>query len=206
MNKFSTVAAFTFLALGACRFESPSVEEQQYLAGQGAFAGGSPAWVSTAVQGKKAPNLIPESFAAPDAIRGRLSSDLLDEQRQKSLELAAKEKAAPQKSVPDASPLNRINQVCPGVESSVNDALTTVDLNERIGKYASLTSQCSSAYDLWIWLGNDYLKAERIPEAKRAFDQALVLNPGNTEASQGLDKVSSILNQGATKENLPASE
>lgn len=182
------VVALVVVASG-CRIVVPSVEEQKYLAAQGAFAGGAPAWVSTHVRpSESSSGLIPESYSSPNSIRGDLASDRLVEQEQQQVVAGAVAPQSDEKPVP-TSPLDRIAAVCPGIDKAVNDALTTVELEQRIAQYSNLTVQCSGSSDLWIWLGNDYLKANQIPQAKRAFDQALIVEPTNADAKNGIDEV-----------------
>lgn len=86
--------------------------------------------------------------------------------------------------------LAKIDQLCPGTEKRVNDALTTTDMAERIAKYEALTARCPESSDLWVWLGKDYESMKMFSDAGRCYQRAIGLDPSNAEAKSlydGLD-------------------
>lgn len=97
------------------------------------------------------------------------------------------------KVVPDVkdenSPFNRIAETCPGVESSVSDAVRSTNPADRISKYKQLTLRCPTSPDLWIWLGKEYQTQNKLLDARRCFEQAISLDGANMEARGSLDEV-----------------
>ena len=189
---------FSVPALSSCRLKFPSTRESRELVAQGAFPGGAPRWIP-AVRGersaRRASGFVPESYSSPRAEsekRGLSATrDLGFADDRQADTLARNAAAAEVDAAPSASlsPLERIAQVCAGLDSQVNAALTTTNMSERIEKYRSLVNRCPNSADLWFWLGRDYYRQNNLAQAGRCLEQALVLNSGNTEARNMLAEV-----------------
>lgn len=224
------VLAFTILAsaglAAGCRIKSPTLEEQRALAERGAFGSGTPAWMSAAAGvrsgsgGGIGGGLIPQVFSPPgDSIAGntqqqaalrKSAEEALDEQREAQQKLRTADDRTTKATdtygsrsgaTEKESPLDRILAACPGIESQVNDALTTVDTDQRIAKYVQLTNRCSHSWDLWLWLGKDYQKKNRLVQASRCYEKALILNNQAEEAEQLLAESRKKLGSGGGKES-----
>lgn len=197
------------LAAGGCRVKSPTLDEQRELVRRGAFPSGTPGWMASqtglGTQGRAGfGGLIPQVFSTPaESTSGssqllatieqqtaererRLQQEQLDRQRADDRSTQALS-ATGVKDEKD-SPLNRINRACPGIESQVNEALTTIDIEQRIAKYVTLTNRCPHSFDLWLWLGKDYEKRNKLVQASRCYEKALVLNNQSEEASRLLEQ------------------
>lgn len=192
---FALIAGLAPLA--GCRFKSPTMAEQQELQRRGALAQGSPAWMATptggaGATGRASSGFLPESYSA--SLSGAAVSPVystIDQQDQYRRDVDDKTAAAAAKSsaAVKEGPLDRIERACPGLEKEVNDALTTTDSAERTAKYHALTQKCTASADLWIWTGKAYLTQGRLADSERAFDQAIGIDPQNTEASDLLTEV-----------------
>lgn len=173
-----------------CRVKVPTLEEQQVLQQSGAFPGGTPAWVARSGPETSSPRrwsgIIPESFSAKPQGAGQPAP--AEQERERKLSKDAEEKAAVETEKKESSPLERIAESCGGMDSSVNDALTTTDVGERIRKFSFLTSRCPSSWDLWLWLGHDQYQAGKWTAAAQSFERVLALNPGNAEAQSLLER------------------
>lgn len=199
--------ALVLLFASSCRFKFPSTNEGQLLARQGAFPSGLPGWVKTPPEMGPArvsrEGLVPQTYGAAQVVQtasGSSAAAAVGSERdaQLSRQEAARKaqtEAEPEKDQAEVSPLDRIEQVCPGMESQVSDALRIEGLDERIRSYENLTSRCSQSSDLWFWLGRDYQQAKRYPQAVRAFEQVLVLDPRNQAARALLDESRGLANQ-----------
>lgn len=190
MKLLSTIVmVVVVVGLSSCRFEVPDTNEQRALVERGSFPSGAPLWVSGTVEGAErqhSTGVIPEYVVPPAAVYVRS-----DESRAMMREREDRQ----EKEVPvtkEQSPLARIMALCPGLDTQVNAALTTVNHNERIARYESLTRDCSASADLWLWLGQDYLKAGQFPQAQAAFERVLMLDAANAEAKSGLDEVQKL--------------
>lgn len=183
------------LSLLGCRIKSPSVAEQQALAERGAFPRGVPAWSSGAVAaagavGRQAPGIIPTQYERSSLPS---SQDRPNINRAEVSRRAAMTNTSSPLTEADAletsdnresqSELGRIEALCPGLESDVTSALTTVNIDDRIRQYRRLTSRCPESYDLWLWLAKDFYSAGRIAEAEKAANRVLSLDAGNSSAS-----------------------
>ena len=202
MQNFPRKVIFTLLALAlcslaACRLKAPTVAEQQKLQEMGAFPSGPPPWVSTGARGATVGTwglggVGGGSYGSPTGAgggRGGISRTL---NKQESLQEIQQKRAAQVVKVDtpeQKSPLGRIEATCPNVERDVTAALTTEETEIRAAKYLALTIRCPSSWDLWLWLGKDYLKLNRNAEAGRAFEKVLNLNSGNAEATDLLLEV-----------------
>ncbi|MBP9838209.1 MAG: hypothetical protein KBC84_05795 [Proteobacteria bacterium] len=181
------------VSFSSCTFVTPNYKEQQVLLEKGSFAGGAPPWLASpraganpgaGLGGGSSFGIMPQSFASNNQQNNTLEeNDSLVDRRIKQ------EVHAPvvKKNVESSSPLIRITQKCPSVESDVTAALTTLDLKDRIRKYESLTNRCPDSWDLWLWLGKDYEKNKESVKAGRCFEKALVINNSSEEAQKLLD-------------------
>jgi hypothetical protein len=178
-----TLLPIALIALSGCRFKVPTKAEQAALVEMGAFPGGPPAWMSAAVgpHQRDSSGFIPEFFSP----RGETA-----EQRARLSGIVPAQSTAAKSASPAAvDPLSRIAALCPDVERDVNEAITTIELNDRVNKYVLLTQRCSGSSDLWLWLGKDYLKQNRMAEAGRAFEKVLVIDNNSDEARELLRAV-----------------
>ncbi len=182
------------LMTSGCRFSAPGVEEQEVLAQKGAFSGGAPAWSSLSSIGRSQEGLTPTQFGTrsihDSTDRTFSSSDNLRRERRAKLDsmMETQDTNAIQ-DVRAGSPLARITALCPSVEESVTEAITTTDRDSRIKKYRQLTRSCPDSADIWLWLGRDYKSAGRTSEARQALEQASYLDPANAEAKQLLSEI-----------------
>jgi hypothetical protein len=181
------------LLQNGCRIVVPSATEQQKLIAEGAFPGGVPPWVSRAVTGgsgvKRSSSFIPESFEVPSAVavnnaadHGKITEDL------KSTSQTNREPSAEESTKDDnrVSPLDRINSLCPGIESQVTRAITTVEASERTRQLSSLVNRCPQSVDLWLWLAKAYADQNKIAEAKQALERSYGLDPQSQEIERAL--------------------
>ncbi len=195
------VAALLLCSLCSCRFKAPTQSEGQAFAKAGAFPNGLPGWVqppegSSAARREDA-GIIPRSFGP--SIQAKRSRSLapqsrddnredVEERKRKVAEVRQQQLEEQQKSSTsienqaDESPLDRIERMCPGLESGVSDALRTENTTKRIRKYSKLTRRCPSSADIWFWLGKDYETAGRYQEAARAYERVLALDHDNDVA------------------------
>ncbi|MCB0321957.1 MAG: tetratricopeptide repeat protein [Bdellovibrionales bacterium] len=201
---FVTLAALVVVA--GCRFKAPSTAEGRHLADQKVFAGAVPAWVNQTQEKRPTfavkSGLVPQSYTVPTAVASsnRLGPDGFTEEQGEGAERTEEGTRlgrAEQVERNDDSPLDRIEQLCPGLEASVSDALRTVNTPSRIEKYERLTRGCPASADLWLWLGKDYEAEGRLVEANRSFENVLVHDPGNEAAEALLALVRQRLNEGA---------
>ena len=197
-----SIVASSLLALASCSLRVPTPAEQAKLADDGAFPGGTPAWVSGAVAGPRADaGAIPQQFAAPLAAQSAALPYENEGEQIVTEKLNAKASAstsAPEAEAAD-SPLGRITHACPSVEADVREALVTTELSERTKLYAGLVKRCPSSADLWLWLGKDYLAADDLDNAARAFEKALTFDHDNAEAKSLLSNVGKRQQSATTK-------
>lgn len=201
--------ALSTLVFCSCRFDLPDTREGQSLARAGAFPDQFPTWVVPPddMETGTASNagIMPRSYTATPAVKSSREAQPANKAGQPNFErtrmrqinaIERSESATAEKieadtsavNKADDSPLDRIEQTCPGTENSVSEALRTTDVNERIRKYNTLTKYCSNSSDIWFWLGKDYQSQGRYADAKRCFDKVLVLDPDN-EAAKALLKI-----------------
>lgn len=81
-------------------------------------------------------------------------------------------------------PLQRLERLCPNLEKEAVQALQISDLGQRIKAYERLAVQCPTSPDLWLWLGKDYDRGERMEKAQKCYQKVLALEPANAEAKQ----------------------
>ncbi|OVE80199.1 hypothetical protein BVY02_01050 [bacterium J17] len=202
------ILAISFLLFftAGCRFKSPTVQEQKELVNRGSFPRGVPPWIPpAAISGKPkrlSSGFISESFSGPgNAVPARTglskesdslqSDDDLEEERRTSASNTQEDvRIDLSGDTPKADdPLSRISGVCSGMETEVNDALLTVNVEQRIAKYKSLVNRCPASSDLWLWLGKEYKLQGRNVEAGRCFEKVLVIDNDNEEAESLLGEV-----------------
>ena len=196
-RKLSATALVIVLSSSACRFVLPDFNEGQTLARRGAFPSELPTWVKPlADQDIKRPSssgMIPLSYGTPGIVRSAQTQagDSDDKNRKKDRRKLAGigSAASNQAGLSTAgdggdsdSPLDRILELCPGIESGVSEALRTESAKDRIAKYNSLTLRCPNSSDLWFWLGKDYESLRRYSDAIRSYERVLALEPENKAA------------------------
>ena len=202
------VSAFA-LATG-CRIRVPSVEEQQALVAQGAFPGGVPPWVVSgggAASGKRMSGVIPSNYL-PSKSESKLSGFSAEGVDADQKESRTKDSAGDLKTTQPTSsentliaktqgkgvdsPIQRVQEVCPGTEAKVADAIITDEPSLRLKKFQDLTTQCRNSEDLWFWLAKEYLTEGRLQEAKSCLEQVLMLNRQHKEAYGLLNQLNSV--------------
>ena len=198
-----SIVASSFVLLAGCSLRVPTPAEQAKLADDGAFPGGTPAWVSAAVAGPSADaGSIPQHFKAPKATEAAQLSYENEGERIVAEKVTAKP-AAPTTNNSEAeaadSPLNRITRSCPSVEADVRQALITPELDQRTKMYAGLVKRCPSSADLWLWLGKDYLAADDLDNATRSFEKVLTYDHDNAEAKSLLSNIGKRQQSATTK-------
>lgn len=168
---------------GSCRFKSPNVTEQQELFARGSLPRGTLPWMSAAVKNSlpaeaERDGLIVQHakvpFAVSEADYTNLSSAHIEALQQARLEMLKPDTGSA--TANDLSPLARIEQVCPGLETEVSETLTTEDRDARVLRFESLTTRCSESADLWFWLGRDYSRQNRVSDALRALERSLAID------------------------------
>ena len=186
----------TITIFASCRFTVPNASDNRALVKKRAFPAGVPPWAAQAdadrPQLRANAGLVPQSFSVPAAVSVTRSSvptaasqlELRQESEATGDILAADEAAIQEKERSD-SPLDRIEQVCPGIEDGVTEALKTTDTASRVRQYESLTTRCPNSWDLWLWLAKDYESTGRYVEANRSLERVLTLNR-TSEAAQAL--------------------
>ncbi len=190
-----SAAIVVLFGVSGCRFVTPDVKEQQELARRGALGSGAPAWMAASNKGVDAAGRSSFGFL-PDSYSANLSgtsvssvyTTISEEDAYRRLEKEKITAASQNSSTEKEGPLDRIAKACPGMEKEVNDALTTVDSKERLDKYSALTNRCSASADLWLWTGKAYLTQGKLSDAARSFQQAITVDPQNTEDSELLDE------------------
>lgn len=199
-KKFILAAAL--LSCVSCAFRVPTAAEQQKLAESGAFASGTPAWVT----GVSAPDRadagsIPQKFTAAgfplvadDSAIGAQRSEMVTSPKDSgeidqgggSVEDSPSSSPlskSPVSGGPQDSPLSRIEALCPNVEEDVRKALTNVVLDERLSMYVSLSRRCPQSGDIWGWLAKDHLEKGNSVSAKTAAERALSIDQKNGDAA-----------------------
>lgn len=205
LTAFLSVSLIAVVCATGCRFKVSSAGEGQEFARRGAYPVGAPSWVKvppgSETKSQTSAGLVPLTFGSPPVVKESESSIpngqmFADDDRTKA-------RAAMAARVASQSPDNRIGQTsaqpddmfgriekaCPGMEKSVNEALTADTQTDRIAKYETLTTRCSDSVDLWILLGKEYQGIKKNTEASRSFQRALSLEPSNAEAKQLLEAV-----------------
>lgn len=184
------------LATTSCRFRLPSTNEGQVLAERGAFPSSLPGWVKApddmgAARANRG-GLVPQGYGAAKVVQtaNAGSGSNAIEQERRAQEKRSEEERESQRAVStqtqgESSPLDRIEQLCPGLEDEVTEALKTIEIKERIQQYERLSVKCPNSADIWFWLAQDYHKTSRFAEAVRSYEQVLVLDPQN-QAAQAL--------------------
>jgi len=193
----------SLMLLFSCGLRVPSADEQAKLEEMGAFPGGSPQWITTGVQSNKgAGGLIPTSYKVPENTTQESIETGFQEKRaamtQTREDLTYGDTDEPMMGDTEDSPLARINSVCPGMENDVNEAITTTVRAERIRKYEVLARRCPSSWDLWLWLGRDYLRDNKLAAAGRSYERVLVLNPNQAEADEQLRRIRARQNESSS--------
>jgi len=203
MNRILLIV-FILANSGGCRFVVPGSSETSALQSKGVFSGGAPAWAklpnnaNTTLPGKSGfmpiTHTVPEGVSmsansnASSAVRPELGRGLEEKNKEvvdKSYNSSSKKAVSSASSQDEAimsSPVKQIEKECPGSTKEVLDAVGTVSLQERIRKYLSLTRQCPSSAQLWVWLAKDYSSARRYSDARRCVQAALAIDPDNEEA------------------------
>jgi len=194
------ITAIFVLGFTAC-IKVPTVKEQEELVKRGTFPTGVPAWMSKRGAYRRFPSagsgLIPVSFGTSAAVDVAHPSVALAEARMEA-EISSLRKRV-DSLIADTdkqseSPLSRIAAICPGLEDVVNDAVTTIavendEIDRKIKKLSLLTRRCPTSWDLLLWLGKEYQRRGRIVDATRCFEQVLSLDSGNKEAALLLKKL-----------------
>lgn len=218
------ILVLVFGAVG-CRFQMPSSSEGTTLASKGVFPGGVPSWVRQPEDGERfkasSSGVIPHGYTTPPAVQIN-SATIPDVNLETPPSTAERKRDASRERLAGAdidrtsevagededesnSPLARIAALCPGMESSVSEALRTEAQGLRIQKYEKLTRACPESEDLWIWLGKDYQSAGMLVQAMRSFERVLVVNSSNEEAQELLASVKKQLNSNTVTTNTGAS-
>jgi len=187
------------VTMAGCRFVSPSTSEQAELIKRGSFPSSAPAWVSGAGDsgasiGTGGAGIIPTVVVPPTAqasnyyqMESAVAENISANQEIKTSMIKEEEKIL-------ESPLDRIEKVCPGNETRVNEALTTIDRRERISKYESLLGSCPLAFDIKLWLASDYTKVGRYGDALALYKQVLTMDPANKHARDGIAEIETRMN------------
>ena len=186
----------------SCRIKNPSLQEQEKLIQDGAFPGGVPPWVVTSSHpeiNRNYSGTIPNRFSSVNREQQRTLGERQDKEPEQNKEQQAEVAQSPTQAIDSSvkqprghisnSPIQRINEVCPGIEGPVSEAVVTEDSAERLVKYKSLVAQCNRSDDLWFWLGKEYLTEGNMQEAKNCFEQVLILNREHREAAGLLNQI-----------------
>ena len=196
------------LSMG-CQFRAPSIAEQRELIAKGSFPQGVPSWIPQAALNQKFPRrsplgVLPVSYVKPPRTSS-LFKGLNDPSRSTSLitrtEIAARERLnkqdASEASVEEkeASPFNRVVQLCPSIESDVSSMLTTSDPAQKTSKLESLSNRCPNSSDLQFWLAQAYIRQGKSVKAHRSLERAVLLDPKNDQAKALLKETRDKLNQ-----------
>ncbi len=199
-----------FIGVTGCALKFPTVSEQQYLIDQGSFPNTLPPWVYVqssvgwpikhAAVGLMPPRLRarPRQTNSEREMENWVAGPVVRASRKKAQEVA---KAGQEGSEKKASPLDRIASQCAGMERHVGQALTTTDLSERIHKFKTLTTNCPTSADLWVWYGQDLMRDQQLGAAGVAAEKAVVLDSSLPEATELLKKIRQQQTQ-ASAENL----
>ena len=176
------------LLFTACRFKSPTIEEQRELASRGAFPAGTPSWVSQHHQLGSFPSRSPATSSAAELVN---RSSLPQRSRELKVEDAraklASSQIAEQTNTRPNSPLARVAEACPGYDKHAEEGLLIVNRAERIAKYEWLVQRCPRSTDIWTWLGRDYRSAGLNNKAKDAASRAYNIDNNNEEAQDLLN-------------------
>lgn len=181
------LTAFVLVSFSACRIKAPTLQEQQALAEKGAFGTGTPAWVAR--QARASSGIGQSSsggFLSITAPESRIAAPNIEEKVQNRI---ARANTRPTEE--SLSPMEKLTNDCQGLDSQINEALTTVDDIERIEKYEKLVAQCSSSEQLLLWLAEDYLQLRDFAEARKTVNRILVINAENQEAVELMRKINS---------------
>jgi hypothetical protein len=188
------VSLLVLVTLSACSFSVPTEEEQMKLVQDPNFPGGAPPWFSNAAGGNASlgNGIIPQTVTPVASLAAR-TAEVQYPLLVRSEDLA---KAAETPAVAKAtSSLDRIANQCSGTEDAVNAALTNTNREAKIKQYEALTKKCPMSADLQLWLSQEYLKANKLIQARTGFEQVLVLDPTNEEAKAGIAKTEQALRQ-----------
>lgn len=195
----SQILALSVILTAGCTFRVPTVAEQEKLMEMGAFPTGAPGWISPAARGEVAgatlsSGIVPLSFSAQPGqtsavafSTGSVSSRAFETPPQPTLPGRTEESA--RKATAELSPLERISQDCPNIESAVTSALTTTESDIRIKKYETLTRRCPSSSDLLLWLAKDYLKIGNYSKATQSVESVLRMDNQHREARELLSDI-----------------
>lgn len=179
--------ALILVSFSGCRIKAPTLQEQQALAEKGAFGASTPAWVARQARSSSGVGQSSSggflSISAPEARSATPTTEQKIETR------VARANTRPTEE--SLSPMEKLTNECQGLDSQINEALTTVDDIERIGKYEQLVAKCSSSEQLLLWLAEDYLMLRDFAEARKTVNRILVINSGNQEAAELMRKINS---------------
>ncbi len=188
----------------------PTGAEQEKLAESGAFASGTPAWVTGVKSPERADaGSIPQKFSSPSFARSEeiavnarplpAVAPTADAAKLETDQANAAKEATAVGDGPD-SPLARIEKLCPTAEADVRKALVTTNLEERLAAYVSLSRRCSQSADIWGWLAKDHLAKGNAMSARAAAERALGLDKRNGDATAVLAE----LNRGTVENSRTA--
>lgn len=184
-NKVCCVV-FLLLCCAGCRVKAPTIAEQELLMQRGTFGTSSPAWLARSVR--------PAQIADGDTggllslnTSGRTFSNASSEPTEKSV----MNPLPPEAPIENLSPLEKISRLCPTLESEVNDAITSVDVIDRVQKYEVLSRRCDQSSDLLIWLTQDYVTLQDLTAARRTLDRVRVLDPNNPAVNELSEQINS---------------
>lgn len=173
------------VSFSGCRFKAPTLQEQQALAEKGAFGTSTPAWVAR--QARASSGMAQSSsggFLSISAPEARSATPTTEQKVQNRVA-----RANTRATAESQTPMEKLTNDCQGLDSQINDALTTVDDIQRIGKYEQLVAKCSSSEQLLLWLAEDYLLLRDFAEARKTVNRILVINSGNQEAAELMRKI-----------------
>jgi len=162
--------------------------EQQEMTKRGVFSQGRPAWVS----GKIAPEQTRPQ--APGGFRKSIQSKLFGVVDDEGGSAAKDSREDSRQGSARLSPLDRIEESCPGMSDEAESALLTEDIAKRVIKYEKVVARCPGSIDLWTWLGRDYKSIGNKDKAQAAALRALTIDPRDEAAKalkSSLDEMSS---------------
>jgi hypothetical protein len=197
MSKSVNFSIAALILFSGCSFSAPDFKQQQELLSRGSFAGTTPEWVLQPRRGVAdvaAPQqgLLPTAYTssgvgrdmkAPERMATEIPAVTAAERE------AAKKGGGAKISSEAVGPLNKLVEKCPFIEDKTRETLVMEDIGARISSWNGLISQCPAGSALYYWLGQDYEKAGKLPEAGRNYEQALTLDHLNVDAAAALDEL-----------------